>query len=65
MGDVVFGAEAGHLLAEEISSIVGDDGVGDPQATYYVFPVVLDNLLPANLEQRHYLNPNGEVAGGY
>jgi len=31
MGDVVFDVEAGHLLAGKISSIVGNDSVGDPE----------------------------------
>jgi len=31
MGDVL-GAKAGHMLASEIHSVVGDDSVGDPEA---------------------------------
>ena len=64
MGDV-FGAEAGHLLAGEISFIVGDDGVRDSEATYYILPKELDNLLPANLGERYYLDTFGKVVGGY
>jgi len=31
MGDVVLSAETGHLLAGEISSVVGDDSGGIPK----------------------------------
>ena len=64
MGDGIFGAKAGHLLADEISFIVGDDSVGDPEVTYYVLPEKLDNLLPADLGEWHCLDPFG-VVGGY
>ena len=50
MSDVVFGAEAGHLLAGEISPVVRDDYVRDSKATYYVLSEELDNLLPLTLE---------------
>ena len=65
MSDVVFGIEVSHLLASVISSVVGDNGVGDPKATYYALPEELDNLLPADLEDRHCLDPFGEVVDGY
>jgi len=65
MGDVVLGAEAGHLLDGEISYVIRNDSVGDPEATYYVLPEELDNLLPADLGERHCLDPFGEVVGGY
>ena len=65
MGDVVFGAEVGHLLASEISFIVGDDCAGDSEAIYYVLPEKLDNLLPADLRERYCLDPFGKVFSGY
>ena len=63
MCDVVFGAEAGHLLSGEISFIIRD-GAGDPEVTYYVLPEELDNLLPVELGERHCLGPFREVVGG-
>jgi len=65
MGDVVFGVEAGHLLTGKISSIVRNDSVGDPKATYYVLSEELDNLLPADLGERHCFGPFCEVIVGY
>ena len=47
MGDIVFGAEAGNLLACYISSVVRDNSMGNSEATYYVLPEKLDNLLLA------------------
>ena len=32
MGDVVFGAEVGRLLAGEIGSVIGDDSVGESRS---------------------------------
>ena len=65
MGDTVFGTEAGYLLAGEISFVVGDDSLGNPEATYYVLPEELDNLLPADLGERYCLNLLGKVVGGH
>jgi len=65
VGNVVFGTETGHLLAGEISSVIGDDSVRDSEATYYVLSEKLDNLLPANLRERYCLDPFGKVVGGY
>jgi len=65
MGDVVFGAEVGHLLAGKISSIVGDDCVRDSEATYYVLAEKLDNLLHSNFEEQYCLDPFGKVVGEY
>ena len=65
MGDIVFGAEAGHLLAGEISSVIRDDSMRDPEATYCVLPEELDNLLPTDLGERYCLNPFGKIVGGY
>ena len=47
------------------SSVVGDDSVGDLEATCYVLPAELDNLLPADLGERHCLDLFGEVVSGY
>ena len=65
MSDIVFGAEAGHLLAGKISSIVGDDCVKDSEATYYVLPEKLDNLLLTYIEKWYCPDPFGKVVGGY
>jgi len=63
MGDLILGAKAGYLLASEVRSVVGDDGVGEPKATHYVLPEELDNLLPSDFGERHCLDPF-EVVGG-
>ena len=65
MGDVVFDTKVGHLLASEISPVVGDNSMGDSEATYYVLSEELDNLLPADLGERHYLNPLGKIINGH
>ena len=52
------------LLAGEIGSVILDDSVGNPEATYYVLSEELDNLLPADLGEQHCLDPFGEVVGG-
>ena len=54
-----------QLLAGEICSVAGDNGVGKLKAAYYVLPKELDNLLPNDFRKRHYLNPFGEVVGGF
>jgi len=64
MGDVIFATEAGHLLAGKISSIIGDESVGDPEATYYVLSEELNNLLHAYLRKWYCLDPFGELVGG-
>jgi len=67
MGNVVLGTKAGHLLADEISSVVRDDSVGNSEAAYYVLPVELHNLLPADLREWYCLEsfwlPVGNVTG--
>ena len=65
MGDGVFGTEAGYLLVREIGSIAEDDNMGNPEATYYVLPYELDNLLPTVLGEWYFLNPLGKVVGGH
>jgi len=64
VGDVVFGAEAGHMLAGEIKT-VRDECVRDSKATYYVLSEKLDNLLPADFRERYCLDPLDKVVGGY
>ena len=63
MRDIIFGAEAGYLFAGEVGSIVGYDSVGNPEAAYYILQKKLDNLLPADLEERYCLNPLSKVVG--
>ena len=65
MGEVVFGAKAGHLLAGEISSVVGDDCARDSKAIYYVLPEELDNLLLTDHKEWYCLDLFGKVVSGY
>jgi len=52
------------LLAGEVRSFVGDNGVGESEAAHYVAPNELDNLLPGNFGEWHCLDPFGEVVNG-
>ena len=65
MSDLVLGTKASYLLTGKVCSIIRDDGVGRPEATYYVLPEELDNLLLGDFGERHCLNPFGEVVGGH
>ena len=65
MGDVIFGTEAGYLLAGEVGSIVGDDSVGNPEAMYYVLPEEFDNMLLADFGEWYCLDLLGKVADGH
>ena len=65
MGDFLLGVEACYLLAGKVRSVIRNDGVGEPEATYYVLQEELDNLLSGDFRERHCLNPFGEVVGGY
>jgi len=38
MFDFVLVTETRHLLAGKVRSIVGDNGVAEPKAAYYVLP---------------------------
>ena len=38
MGNFILGAEVGYLLTGKVPSVVGDDGVGEPEAAHYVLP---------------------------
>ena len=64
-GDLVLGTEAGYLLAGKVSSVVGDDGVGEPEAARYVLLEKLDNLMLCDFREWHCLDPLGEVVGSY
>ena len=66
MCDFILGAETGHLLAGKVPSIVGDDGVGESEAAHYILSEELDNLLPGDFREWHYLDdPFSEVVSGY
>jgi len=47
--DLVLGAEVGYLSADEVCPVVGDDVVGEPEATHDVLPKEFDNLLSNDL----------------
>ena len=51
MCDFVLRAETSNLLAGKVHTIVGDDGVGESEAAYYILPEELDNLLPGDFEK--------------
>jgi len=65
MGDLLLGVEDGYLLACKVCCIIGDDGVGEPEATYYVLSEGLNNLLPGDFRERQCRDPFGEIVGGY
>ena len=65
MRDFVLITETLHLLAGEVCFIVRDNGIGELELVYYVLPKKLDNLLPGDFKEWHYLDPFGEVGGGY
>ena len=64
MGDIIFSAEAGYLLAGEVGSVVRDDSVGNFEAAYYILPDKLDNLLLTDLWERYCFNPLSKVVSG-
>jgi len=53
------------LLAGKVCSVVGDNGVGESEATHDILPKKLDNLLISDFRKWHCFNPFGEVVGGY
>jgi len=59
MDDVVLCTETDLLLTSQISFIVEDDNVMDPELTYYILLEKLGNLLPADLGEWHCLDPIG------
>ena len=59
MRDFVLITETLHLLAGEVCFIVGDNGIGELELVYYVLPKKLDNLLPGDFGEWHYLDPFG------
>jgi len=63
VGDFVLGAEVRHMLACEVGSIVGDDGMRNIEATNNVLPKELHCLLSRDFGEQHRLYPLGEVVG--
>jgi len=53
------------LFASEVHSVVGNNGVGEPKAAYYILPQERDNLLPGYFREWCCLDLFGEVVGGY
>ena len=51
MCDFVLVTETHHLPVGEVRSIFGDNGVGEPEAAYYVLLKELDNLLPDDFRE--------------
>ena len=43
VGDLVLKVEVGHLLAGKVYPIVGNNGVGEFEATHNILPKKLDN----------------------
>jgi len=65
MCDFLLDRETGHLPAGKVCSTVGDNGVGEFEATHYVLLEKLDNLFPYDFREWHHLDPFGEVVGVY
>ena len=62
MCDFALVTETCHLLTKFVS--LSENGMGEPKATYYVLPKKLDDVLPGDFGERHYLDPF-EVIGDY
>ena len=65
MGVLVLGAKVHHMLAREVGSIVGDDGMRKPEASNDVLPKKFHYLLSCEFGERHRLYPLGEAVGSY
>jgi len=65
MDKLILGAEAGHLLAGKVCSVVGDNSVGESKVTHDVLPKKLDNLLTSDFGEWHCFDPFSEIVGGY
>ena len=66
MCDFVLVIKTCHLLAGKVRSIIGDNGMEEPEATHYVLSKELDNLLPGDFREWHCLDDLfGEVVSGY
>ena len=63
VGDFVLETEVRHMLACEVGSIVGDDGMRNIEATNNVLPKELHCLLSRDFGEQHRLYPLGEVVG--
>ena len=50
MGDFVLDAEVGYFLVDKVHSIVGDVGVGKPEAAHIVLPEDLTICFPVTSE---------------
>jgi len=64
MGDFVFGAKVGYLLAGEFCSVIRGDSVGESKVAHYVLSEEIDNLLPVDIGESYCLNPFGEIICG-
>ena len=51
MGDLIFCTEACHLLAGEVRSVIGGDGMREPKVLYNVLLQELDYLLSRDVEE--------------
>ena len=48
---ILYSAEVGHLLASKVYPVVGDNGVGESEATHNVLPEKFDNLLSSDFKE--------------
>ena len=58
-------AELLEVVARELGSFVGDDLVGDPEASYYVAPHEFSNLEVCYPAECFCFDPFGEVVSYY
>ena len=65
VGDLMLGAEVGHFLAGKVCYVIGDNGVGESEATHDVLPKKPDNLLTSDFGEWHRFDSFGDVIGGY
>ena len=65
MCDFVLVTETCHLLVGKVCSIIRDNGMGEPNAAYYILPKKFDNLLFSDFGEQHCIDPFGEVVSGY
>ena len=56
MGDLILRAEVGHLLAIKVCPVVGDNVVGESEATHNILPMKLDNLLSNDFGEWHHFD---------
>ena len=65
VADLVLRAEVCHMLAREIGSIIGDDGIRKLETTNDVLLKEFHYLLSRDFRERHRLYPLSEVISGY